>query len=148
MVTPYSNMIKLIGLSPVVKLNKKLDETSYLDWLVYQPPESFQRSNPKLRFHSFEQIVWQLGVILYFFLSGLNPFDYKTEQQTINAIQTQPVSFDNQRFQHTGAGAKDLITKMLTERPDQKDKIRRHFQTCVNESSIIKMLFGFIGPND
>ena len=64
------------------------------------------------------------------FLSGHNPFGYETEQETLVAIQTDDVVFDDfEEFQQVSQEAKDLILKLLVKKIDQRPSAEEALQS-------------------
>ncbi|KAL0314525.1 UNVERIFIED_CONTAM: Calcium-dependent protein kinase [Sesamum angustifolium] len=80
----------------------------------YVAPEVLRRNYGK------EIDVWSAGVILYILLSGFPPFWAETEKGIFEEILKGHVDLQTVPWPTISAGAKDLITKMLTVDPRKR----------------------------
>ena len=92
--------------------------------LEYSPPEIFVRSETP--FYGTKVDVWCLGVVLYSLLSSMFPFDPKKRSQLLRrGTEHPPVIFNF----ILSSKAKDLLTKMLALKPEQRitiDEVLKH----------------------
>ncbi|CAD8110982.1 unnamed protein product [Paramecium primaurelia] len=63
--------------------------------------------------------VWSAGVILYILLTGLPPFNGRTDAEILKAVKSGVYKLDIPQFNGVSNDVKDLIQKMLTK-PDQR----------------------------
>ncbi|KAL0360501.1 UNVERIFIED_CONTAM: Calcium-dependent protein kinase [Sesamum radiatum] len=80
----------------------------------YVAPEVLRRNYGK------EIDVWSAGVILYILLSGFPPFWAETEKGIFEEILKGHVDLQSAPWPSISAGAKDLVTKMLTVDPRKR----------------------------
>lgn len=109
----------LVGLKETLKIsdfgwavhapNSRRD--TYCGTLDYLPPEILrsQRYNKHID-------IWGLGVLLYEFLVGDPPFESEDESGTHRRIETGDVTFPD----HVSMDARDLIMKLLKQRPEDR----------------------------
>lgn len=64
--------------------------------------------------------IWSIGVILYVLLSGYLPFYGNTQEELFDKILTASFSFNNKCWADISEQAKDLVSKMLTLRPEDR----------------------------
>ncbi|CAE8684281.1 unnamed protein product [Polarella glacialis] len=65
--------------------------------------------------------VWSSGVVLYQMLSGLPPFNSETDLEVMRLIKKGKWEFKPQKvWKHVSDEAKELISKMLTMKPEQR----------------------------
>ncbi|KAI3816311.1 hypothetical protein L1987_16004 [Smallanthus sonchifolius] len=89
----------------------------------YVAPEVLNRRYGK------EIDVWSAGVILYILLSGVPPFWGETEKGIFEEILQGKLDLQSSPWPSISAGAKDLISKMLTRNPKNRitaDKALEH----------------------
>ncbi|GJS32406.1 calcium-dependent protein kinase 29 [Tanacetum coccineum] len=89
----------------------------------YVAPEVLRRRYGK------EIDVWSAGVILYILLSGVPPFWGETEKAIFEEILDGNLDLQSPPWPSISAGAKDLISKMLTRNPKNRitaDKALEH----------------------
>jgi len=79
--------------------------------LDYLPPEMIDGE-----YHDEKVDLWALGVLCFEFLEGKPPFETDNHQNTYNRI----TRVDIQWPKHFTPGAKDLITKLLKRRPEDR----------------------------
>lgn len=60
--------------------------------------------------------VWCLGILCYEFLVGKPPFESENAKQTYEKIKKSPVQFPS----YLSAGSKDLISKLIRRRSDNR----------------------------
>ncbi|KAJ9053515.1 Serine/threonine-protein kinase plk1 [Entomophthora muscae] len=77
--------------------------------------------------HSFEADMWSIGIIIYTLIIGIPPFQTNSTKKLYSKIRSGDYTFPpNKKISEE---AKDLITKILTNDPDQRPKfadIRNH----------------------
>ncbi|VDK55148.1 unnamed protein product [Anisakis simplex] len=79
--------------------------------LDYLPPEMIQGND-----HDEKVDLWSLGVLCYEFLVGRPPFESKTNSETYKLIIKVRYDFPP----HVSGEARDLISKLLKRRPDER----------------------------
>nr|UEN74728.1 calcium-dependent protein kinase [Silybum marianum] len=72
--------------------------------------------------------VWSAGVILYILLSGVPPFWAESDSGIFRQILRGKLDFESEPWPGISESAKDLITKMLDRRPQQR--ITAHGVLC------------------
>ena len=72
--------------------------------------------------------MWSLGVILFVFLCGSPPFEGDENKEIFKNVLKTDLTFDPADWDRVSKEAKDLITKMLDKKPDQ----RISAQDCLN----------------
>ncbi|KAM7277660.1 hypothetical protein ACFE04_004794 [Oxalis oulophora] len=80
----------------------------------YVAPEVLRRSYGK------EIDIWSAGIILYILLSGVPPFWAETEKGIFDAILEGTIDFESAPWPSISKGAKDLVSKMLTQDPKER----------------------------
>ena len=66
----------------------------------------------KGKYHA-ESDIWSMGVLLYFLVSGLKPFEGDTREELFGKISKSQFDFNRDEFKKVSAECKDLITKLL-----------------------------------
>mmetsp|Transcript_41600 Transcript_41600/g.75428 ORF Transcript_41600/g.75428 Transcript_41600/m.75428 type:complete len:511 (-) Transcript_41600:78-1610(-) len=64
--------------------------------------------------------VWSAGVIMYILLCGYAPFDGNSDQETLNKVKRGHFTFPKEEWDSVSDGAKALIKKMLTMKPEDR----------------------------
>ncbi len=65
-------------------------------------------SNPKID-------IWAMGVILYYMLFGIYPFDGTTEDDILHKITSQPLTFN--KTIRVSKTCKEIINRLLDKNP-------------------------------
>eukprot|EP01017_Pseudomicrothorax_dubius_P029782 TRINITY_DN3654_c0_g3_i8.p1 TRINITY_DN3654_c0_g3~~TRINITY_DN3654_c0_g3_i8.p1 ORF type:complete len:589 (+),score=112.24 TRINITY_DN3654_c0_g3_i8:64-1767(+) len=63
---------------------------------------------------------WSLGVILYMLLCGTPPFYAESNQQIFKLVLEGKYSLEGQNWRRVSRNAKDLISKLLVQNPDER----------------------------
>jgi calcium-dependent protein kinase len=101
--------IKIIDFGCSKFFNKKIVSSDNINGTVnYIAPEALQGIINK------KNDIWSCGVIMYILLSGEMPFQGKSDDETINSIESGEVKFKSSVFNNVSAEAKDLIKQLLT----------------------------------
>ena len=120
MITEFSNngIIKIMdfGLSKIVGPKDCLNEG--YGSLSYCAPEILLRTP-----YNKEVDVWSLGVIIYYMLTGKNPFRGKTQQQVAKKIAFGELDYNEDEWENRSYTVIDLIQKMLEKNPNKRIKI-------------------------
>lgn len=93
----------------------------------YWPPEVLQHQDMTAAMD-----MWALGCILYILIAGRHPFDLtgcSTEDEILQRIKTEPVSFLLPGFRDVGADTKELIRGLLEKDPRHRlsaDQVLEH----------------------
>lgn len=69
--------------------------------------------------------LWSCGVIMYFLLSGIQPFAGSSDAEVFNNIKNKPVSFSQREFRNISENAKDLIKNLLEKNPMKRYNARK-----------------------
>jgi calcium-dependent protein kinase len=64
--------------------------------------------------------IWSCGVLLYILLSGKPPFGGQTDQDILKKVEKGEYSFNRPGWESISAEAKNLISLMLTKKPDSR----------------------------
>ena len=80
----------------------------------YMAPEVIKGS------YGLEADNWSLGVLLYFMVSGLQPFQHKTKYGVFRRITKCDFSFDDPAFETISPECKDLISQLLVFEPERR----------------------------
>ncbi|CAN0024423.1 unnamed protein product [Ectocarpus sp. 12 AP-2014] len=85
----------------------------------YFAPEVLKRRNTVLGVGRYgkEADMWSVGVILYILLSGTHPFHTTT---LFDQITHAHYSMTGEEWEHISTTGKDLVSKLLTESPDDR----------------------------
>lgn len=67
--------------------------------------------------------VWSLGVVLYFLLSGKQPFKGNNVTELLSNVLKGTYNFNDQKWKNISAEAKDLISKLLVVDPQERISI-------------------------
>lgn len=68
--------------------------------------------------YDFKCDIWSCGIIFYIMLCGYPPFDGNSDEEIMNNILTQDLTFDGNGWDNVSTQAKDLIKKMLVKDPN------------------------------
>lgn len=88
--------------------------------LDYLPPEMIEGN-----YHNEKVDLWALGVLCFEFLAGKPPFETESHQETYSRITRVDIKWPR----HFTPGAKDLISKLLKHKPDDRlplDQVLEH----------------------
>ena len=86
---------------------------------AYMAPEVATRKVP----YTCAVDMWSAGVVLHLLLTGLTPFPAgKDDEDTLRAAKEKrfAVRLDGPEWQNVSAAAKDLVTKLLTVKPEAR----------------------------
>jgi calcium-dependent protein kinase len=117
--TKKQNIIKIIdwGTARFYEKNKKMNRVSGTPYYI-APEVILEKYDEKCD-------VWSCGVIMYILLCGYPPFNADNDTEIMNKIKVGKFSFPAEEWDQISSEAKDLITKMLTyksnERPSASD---------------------------
>jgi calcium-dependent protein kinase len=116
--------IKLIdfGLSKLLDINNGQMVTK-LGTPYYVSPEVLEGNYDK------KCDLWAIGVIAYILLSGIPPFNGKTEADVFRKIRCCDFSFPDKQWSYISDAAKDFISKLLYPDPNKRmnpDQALRH----------------------
>ena len=64
--------------------------------------------------------LWAVGVITYIVLSGLPPFNGRTEIEIFNKIRCCDYEFQESHWSHISLEAQDFIAKLLNPSPKKR----------------------------
>lgn len=64
--------------------------------------------------------LWSIGVIMYILLTGIPPFDGKTDNDIIKNVKVGKYPTTSNEFKKLSSDAKDLIKKLLTLDPKSR----------------------------
>ncbi|ELP90527.1 serine/threonine protein kinase nrc-2, putative [Entamoeba invadens IP1] len=98
----------LFGSSEVVVEPQNFRSNSFVGTDEYLAPEILSKTG-----HSASVDWWTLGVLMYEFLYGCNPFVASSKQETFQRIQKGEFSFPRQHRYPVSKDAKDLIRELL-----------------------------------
>lgn len=110
--------VKLIDFGSAIDLNNNINKIDKSYTKIYASPELLLNNDL-----NFGLDMWSLGCIFYILLSGRHPFDpfgKLNEEQIINNIINQKVSFIYPEFNNISNNIKEIILKLL-----EKDQIQR-----------------------
>ena len=115
--------LKLIdfGTSRIINHEKKMKKL--IGTYYYMAPEVIQGE------YDEKCDVWSLGIILYILLSGLPPFNGRTDQEIASKIQNSPLLFQGTCWSTISDEAKTLIMKMLKKSPAARTTIEDVFNS-------------------
>lgn len=102
-------------LYPTAKLNKFIGSSYYV------APEVLEN------YFDEKCDVWSIGVIFYIMLSGVPPFNGKSDPEIFKNIRTEEVGFKEPIWKNVTEEAKDLIRKMLVKDPVRRVSIHEVF---------------------
>lgn len=110
------------GLAKMIGPNEKAEEP--FGTLGYVAPEILSKQP-----YSLSCDLWSLGCIMYALLCSSLPFDHDQQKETIRMTLEDPVVFNSAQWKNCSAQSKDLITKLLMKRPEERitlDKVAMH----------------------
>ena len=120
MITEFNNngIVKIMdfGLSKIVGPKDSLNEG--YGSLSYCAPEILLRTP-----YNKEVDVWSLGVIIYYMLTGKNPFRGKTQHQVAKKIAFGEIDYNEDDWENKSFTVINLIQKMLEKNPNKRIKI-------------------------
>lgn len=90
--------------------------------LNYLAPEVLERTE-----YSKAVDCWAVGVMLYFLLSGVHPFDHQNEETLRKIIRVGVFCFPDNPFSRISVEAKDMISRLLTKDPESRINVDEAF---------------------
>jgi len=93
--------------------------TTLCGTLDYLPPEMIDG-----KMHDEKVDLWSVGVLCYEFLVGHPPFETQNHDDTYKLISKVEYSFPS----HVSAGARDLISKLLRKKPEERLPLKEILQ--------------------
>mmetsp|Transcript_12496 Transcript_12496/g.1869 ORF Transcript_12496/g.1869 Transcript_12496/m.1869 type:complete len:126 (+) Transcript_12496:505-882(+) len=124
-------MLKILDFGTSEIRKKRIDLLEIVGTCGYMPPEVLKGKA------SYKSDIWSCGVIMCEMLTGKNPFQGRTEEDTFLNIYGKSVSFKSSVWEFISPQAKDLVNKMLHKNP----KYRYNALDCINH-----YWFEFIDP--
>lgn len=64
--------------------------------------------------------IWSCGVILFILLSGYPPFDGDTDEEIMDSVIKDEISYDDQEWENVSDGAKNFLKKLLVKNPNKR----------------------------
>ena len=108
------SLIKIIDFGMSIKQNNLAEMTSLVGTPYYLAPEVIKGK------YGLECDVWSLGIVMYFLLSGVPPFDGDDMNDIFKAIRRAEIDFEDRMWRNISEPAKNLIKQMLTKRPSDR----------------------------
>ena len=116
--------VKLIdfGFAKIITPNEVCNEP--IGTLLYASPELLLKQN-----YGFSVDIWNLGICLFFMLSGDFPFksNKNNDSELIELIKNKPPEFIDNHWEKISSEAKDLVLKMLEKDPLKRIPIKEIF---------------------
>ena len=111
-------IIKIIdfGLSKIISSNESLIDG--YGTLNFTAPEVLTRDP-----YNKEIDIWNLGIILFYMLTGHFPFEGIKEEIIANKIVYQPLEFNSEEWETRSQKVQDLIEKCLEKKPSNRINI-------------------------
>jgi len=112
--TKKDNIIKIIdwGTARFYDKNKKMNKISGTPYYI-APEVLFEKYDEKCD-------IWSCGIIMYILLCGYPPFNGENDSEILAKIKLGKFSFPDEEWENVSEGAKDLIKKLLTFKPDER----------------------------
>ena len=92
--------------------------------------------------------LWSCGVILYFLLTGTQPFAGQSDTEVFNNIKNKPITFSKREWKNISENAKDLILKLLERNPLKRYSARKALDHPWIVSNMKKGALEQINKND
>ena len=112
--TKKDNIIKIIdwGTARFFDKNKKMNKVSGTPYYI-APEVLFEKYDEKCD-------IWSCGIIMYILLCGYPPFNGEHDKEILAKIKLGKFSFPDEEWIDVSEGAKDLIRKLLTYKPEER----------------------------
>ena len=105
------------GLAKMIGPDEKADEP--FGTLGYVAPEILSKKP-----YTHHCDLWSLGCIIYALMCSSLPFDHDEQKETIRMTIEDPVTFDSSTWKNFSSASKDLITKLLMKKPEDRISLK------------------------
>lgn len=91
--------------------------------------------------------IWSCGVILYILLTGIPPFNGKTDEDILRKVEKGKYDIDEKHFENVSGSTRKLLRQMLEKDPEKRISAKEALENLVfqtlkikNESEEVKII--------
>lgn len=116
----------------LLEANKEFDQIKVIDFGTAQPFKPGQKMTETIgtpyyiapevlaKKYNKECDIWSVGVMTYIILSGIPPFNGRSDDEIMKSIKKGSFDFNAQIWKAVSADAKDFISQLLTYQPEKR----------------------------